>query len=177
MLQATTSYKTVETTWLFIAYSDERWLYYQFSLITCTFFSLSWLENVLFEPGSERVNRLWPPLQPIVGCLTWFCLRYSAMRSDQEELQEAKEWMNCRSWDTNTRRKLRLVHRTRNSLIDLTPTRKCSSRSTLCSTTLNDVGTRSKPRAWSPMSVSTPRKYAILSERLLHKMTISRKFW
>ena len=47
---------TVWRTWLFIAYSDERLLHYQFSL-PHPYISLEegW-ENVLFELGSERVK-------------------------------------------------------------------------------------------------------------------------
>ena len=40
-------HQTVWRTWLFIAYSDKRWLYYQFSLGECNFFYL----------GNERVKR------------------------------------------------------------------------------------------------------------------------
>ena len=49
---------TIWRTWLFIAYSDERWLHYQFSLPN-PYISLEegW-ENVLFELGSERAVRL-----------------------------------------------------------------------------------------------------------------------
>ena len=49
---------TVWRTWVFIAYSDERWLYYQFSLPHFIHFSLEGWENVLFEVGSERVSSL-----------------------------------------------------------------------------------------------------------------------
>ena len=47
---------TVWRTWLFIAYSDERWLHYKFSLphsYNCS--SKGW-ENALFELRSERVK-------------------------------------------------------------------------------------------------------------------------
>ena len=44
--------------WLFIAYSDERWLYYKFSLPHLCIFSLKGWENVLFELKSERVKAL-----------------------------------------------------------------------------------------------------------------------
>ena len=47
---------TVWRTWLFIAYSDERWLYYQFSLHHLYLFYLKGWESVRFELGSERVN-------------------------------------------------------------------------------------------------------------------------
>ena len=48
---------TVWRTWLFIAYSDARRLYYQFSLPSVIQFSLQGWENVLFQLGSERVKR------------------------------------------------------------------------------------------------------------------------
>ena len=48
---------TVWRTWLFIAYSDERWLYNQFSLnLTHTFLFKIW-ENLLFELGSVWVKQ------------------------------------------------------------------------------------------------------------------------
>ena len=47
---------TVRRTWLFIAYSDERWFWYKFSLPYLCIFSLERWENVLFELRSERVN-------------------------------------------------------------------------------------------------------------------------
>ena len=47
---------TVRRTWLFIAYSDERWLQYNFSLPYLCIFSLGGWENVLFELRSERVK-------------------------------------------------------------------------------------------------------------------------
>ena len=47
---------TVWRTWLFIAYSDERWLYYKFSLQH----SYKGWENTLFELRSERVNTIQP---------------------------------------------------------------------------------------------------------------------
>ena len=61
---------TVWRTWLFIAYSDERLLHYQFSL-PHPYISLeeSW-ENVLFELGSERVKIILTerkPLHPSTG--------------------------------------------------------------------------------------------------------------
>ena len=47
---------TVWRTWLFIAYSDEKWLYYKFSLHhSYNRFSKGW-ENTLFELKSERVK-------------------------------------------------------------------------------------------------------------------------
>ena len=47
---------TIWRTWLFIAYSDGSCLYYQFSLITYTFFSTICWDDVLFELGNERVK-------------------------------------------------------------------------------------------------------------------------
>ena len=47
---------TLWRTWLFIAYSDERWLYYQFSLPHLYILSLEGWEKIHFELGSERVN-------------------------------------------------------------------------------------------------------------------------
>ena len=43
---------TVWRTWLFIAYSDERWFYYQFSLPHLYISLWEGWENVLFELGS-----------------------------------------------------------------------------------------------------------------------------
>ena len=47
---------TVRRTWLIIAYSDERWLSYKFSLSHLCIFSLKGWENGLFELRSERVK-------------------------------------------------------------------------------------------------------------------------
>ena len=47
-------------TWLFIAYSDERLLYHQFSLPHCIHESRWNVENVLFELGSGSVNPFTP---------------------------------------------------------------------------------------------------------------------
>ena len=47
---------TVWRIWLFIAYSDARWLYYQLSLPSVIHFSLQGWENAVFELGSERVG-------------------------------------------------------------------------------------------------------------------------
>ena len=47
---------TVWRTWLFIAYSDARWLYYQLSLPSVIQFSLQGWENAVFELG-KRVKR------------------------------------------------------------------------------------------------------------------------
>ena len=49
-------YHTVWRTWLFVAYSDQRWLYYQFSLHNLYVSFIEGWENVLFELGSERVK-------------------------------------------------------------------------------------------------------------------------
>ena len=49
-------HQTAWRTWLFLAYPDERWLYYQFSLPHLYIFSLKGRENVPFELGSERVK-------------------------------------------------------------------------------------------------------------------------
>ena len=47
---------TVRRTWLFIAYSDEKWLYYKFLLHHSYNLFLKGWENTLFELRSERVN-------------------------------------------------------------------------------------------------------------------------
>ena len=47
---------TVWRTWLFIAYSDERWSYYLLLATPLIHFSLKRWENVLFELGTERVK-------------------------------------------------------------------------------------------------------------------------
>ena len=49
---------TVWRTWLFIAYSDEKWLYYKFSLHQSYNRFLKGWENTLFELRSERVKSL-----------------------------------------------------------------------------------------------------------------------
>ena len=49
-------HRTVWRTWLFIAYSDEKWLYYKFSLHHSYNRFLKGWENTLFELRSERVN-------------------------------------------------------------------------------------------------------------------------
>ena len=43
-------------TWLFIAYSDERWFFVPFLTTSLKHFSLEDWENILFELGSERAN-------------------------------------------------------------------------------------------------------------------------
>ena len=48
---------TVWRTWLFIAYSDEKWLYYKFSLHHSYNRFLKGWENTLFGLRSERVKR------------------------------------------------------------------------------------------------------------------------
>ena len=58
---------TVWRTWLFIAYSDEKWLYYKFSLHhSYTRFLKGW-ENTLFELRSERVKEM----VVLVACTAW----------------------------------------------------------------------------------------------------------
>ena len=49
---------TVWRTWLFIAYSDEKWLYYKFSLHHSYNRFLKGWENTLFELRSERVKKI-----------------------------------------------------------------------------------------------------------------------
>ena len=51
---------TVWRTWLFIAYSDEKWLYYKFSLHHSYNRFLKGWGNTLFELRSERVNPFTP---------------------------------------------------------------------------------------------------------------------
>ena len=51
---------TVWRTWLFIAYSDEKWLYYKFSLHHLYNRFLKGWENTLFELRSESVNPFTP---------------------------------------------------------------------------------------------------------------------
>ena len=47
---------TVWRTWLFKAYTDERWLYYRFSLPRLYIVSVKGWESIIFELGSERVS-------------------------------------------------------------------------------------------------------------------------
>ena len=49
---------TVWRTWLFIAYSDEKWLYYKFSRHHSYNRFLKGWENTLFELRSERVKQI-----------------------------------------------------------------------------------------------------------------------
>ena len=49
-------HRTVWRTWLFIAYSDEKWLHYKFSLHHSYNRFLKGWENTLFELRSERVK-------------------------------------------------------------------------------------------------------------------------
>ena len=51
-------HSTVWITWLFIAYSDERWLYLLILTTSLVHFSLKGWENVLFELGSEKVKNV-----------------------------------------------------------------------------------------------------------------------
>ena len=57
---------TVCRTWLFIAYSDKRWLYYQFSLPHLYIFLYEGWENASLELGSEGVNTFteWTVISP-----------------------------------------------------------------------------------------------------------------
>ena len=77
-------------TWLFIAYSDERLLYQQFSLPHCIHESRWNVENVLFELGSGSVNpftpesdqcQISPPAPPEIlhhtVWRTWLFIAYS----------------------------------------------------------------------------------------------------
>ena len=50
---------TVWRTWLFIAYSDEKWLYYKFSLHHSYNRFLKGWENTLFELRSEKDNMMF----------------------------------------------------------------------------------------------------------------------
>ena len=58
---------TVWRNWLFIAYSDEKWLYYKFSLHHSYNRFLKGWENTLFELRSERVKRC--------GSNAWYLIR------------------------------------------------------------------------------------------------------
>ena len=53
-------HRTVWRTWLFVAYSDEIWLYTVLPILTSSRIHFSWKcwENVLFELGSERLRLL-----------------------------------------------------------------------------------------------------------------------
>ena len=66
---------TVWRTRVFIACSDDRWLYYQFSLLHLYIFFLKGWETVLFELGSERVVvsdwTFWLVSLSYVGPLHW----------------------------------------------------------------------------------------------------------
>ena len=64
------SHHTVWRTWLFIAYSDERWLYYQFLVPHLYIFFLRGWENALIELGTEGVP-LHVFLFFAVHTLTW----------------------------------------------------------------------------------------------------------
>ena len=50
------SHHTIWRTWLFIAYSDERWTSCQILTALLIHFSLKGWDNVLFKLGSERVK-------------------------------------------------------------------------------------------------------------------------
>ena len=62
---------TVWRTWLFIAYSDEKWLYYKFSLHHSYNRFLKGWENGLFELRSERVQS-WHYAYCLVCLVYWF---------------------------------------------------------------------------------------------------------
>ena len=58
---------TVWRTWLFIPYSDERRLCYQFLTTLLIYFSFKGWENVLFELGSERLKYKWSEQCSLAG--------------------------------------------------------------------------------------------------------------
>ena len=62
---------TVWRTWLFIACSDARWLYYQLSLPSVIQLSLQGWENAVFELGSERVK--------IIMLVIWWDIVFSRL--------------------------------------------------------------------------------------------------
>ena len=63
---------TVWRTWLFIAYSDEKWLYYKFLLHHSYNRFLKGWENTLFELRSERVNP-WVLISHLWQCFHFLC--------------------------------------------------------------------------------------------------------
>ena len=97
-----TLHHTVWRTRLFIAYSDKRWLCHQFLTTSLIHLSLKGWENVLFELGNERVERICGLAQwnfkdirkqicHIVPHANLVSLRYSVRRT----------WpgINCEPWD------------------------------------------------------------------------------
>ena len=85
---------TVWRTWLFIAYSDEKWLYYKFSLHHSYNRFLKGWENTLFELRSERVKLIdwwaWG-----VGAWWW--------KGHQMEYQPSVAVSMATLWPPNTR--------------------------------------------------------------------------
>ena len=97
---------TVWRTWLFIAYLDERWLYYQFSLPQVYISLLEGWENALFELGIEKVNRgkeVW--LMEIPGEVTTIGASPYPITSPLSPVQEQKELpcININIWDSQIR--------------------------------------------------------------------------
>ena len=80
---------TVWRTWLFIAYSDEKWLYYKFSLHHSYNRFLKGWENTLFELRSERVKGLWRVMQP--------CLNRTSFKGHRERTPDMRKNMPKRS--------------------------------------------------------------------------------
>ena len=63
---------TVWRTWLFIAYSDEKWLFYKFSLHHSYNRFLKGWENTLFELRNERVKTEAPEYDTMLGRTSLF---------------------------------------------------------------------------------------------------------
>ena len=82
---------TVWRTWLFIAYSDEKWLYYKFSLHHSYNRFLKGWENTLFELRSEIVNE-------VVYCM---CLCYAQVKV-QIQFDQGKVHCYCPLWIQST---------------------------------------------------------------------------
>ena len=75
---------TVWRTWLFIAYSDERWLYYQFSLHNLYVSFIEGWENLLFELGSEGLKSSSQDWRKVVGwggCLYLSDTRFESLKA------------------------------------------------------------------------------------------------
>ena len=77
-------------TWLFIAYSDEKWLYYKFSLHHSYNRFLKGWENTLFELRSERVKRLVE-----CACLNMFLVLLSGPTNSG---QRTTWFLNMETW-------------------------------------------------------------------------------
>ena len=79
---------TVWRTWLFIAYSDEKWLYYKFSLHHSYNRFLKGWENTLFELRGERVKECSPLTVLNTGCnwhsMLWNCDRALSRHSGEQ---------------------------------------------------------------------------------------------